>query len=99
MQRGMSHAILLCASALAASCGSGSSGPTPSTTPPSIPGNLAATAASASQINVAWAASTSSVGITAYLLERCQGAGCASFAQIAAPSGTAFNDTAIAGIM
>jgi hypothetical protein len=44
---------------------------------------------------VTWAASTSSAGITAYLLERCQGAGCASFAQIATPSGTAFNDTGL----
>src|SRR5260370_546839 len=47
----------------------------PDTTPPTAPTNLTATAASASQINLAWIASTDNVGVTGYMVERCQGAG------------------------
>jgi chitodextrinase len=66
---------------------------TPDTTPPTAPSNLTATAASTTQINLAWTASTDAVGVTGYRVERCQDAGCANFAQIAAPTGTTFNDT------
>jgi chitodextrinase len=65
------------------------------TTPPTAPTNLAATAASASQINLSWTASTDNVGVTGYLLERCSGAGCTNFAQIATPTATTFNDTGL----
>ena len=34
------------------------------------------------QINLSWTASTDNVGVTGYLVERCQGAGCTTFAQI-----------------
>ena len=44
-------------------------------------------AASSSQINLSWTASTDNVGVTGYLVERCQGAGCTNFAQIATPTG------------
>jgi len=57
---------------------------------------LSATAASASQINLAWSASTDNIGVTGYRVERCQGAGCTTFAQIAAPAGTTFSDTGLA---
>src|SRR5205823_10039479 len=67
----------------------------PDTTPPTAPANLTATAASASQINLAWTASTDNVGVTGYRVERCQGAGCSNFAQIAAPTGTTFSDTGL----
>jgi hypothetical protein len=67
----------------------------PTSTPPSTPGNVAAAAASTSQINVTWTASTGTAAITAYLVERCQGAGCSNFAQIATPAGTTFNDTGL----
>jgi len=63
--------------------------------PPAAPGNLTATAASATQINLSWTASTSSVGIANYVIQRCQGAGCTSFAQIAAQSGTTYVDTGL----
>ena len=33
--------------------------------------------------------------MTGYLVERCQGAGCTSFAQIGTPTGTAFGDTGL----
>ena len=58
------------------------------TTPPTAPSNLTASAASSTQINLSWTASTDNVGVTVYLIQRCQGAGCATFAQIAAPPGT-----------
>ena len=64
---------------------------------PTAPGTLTATAASASQINLSWAASTDNVGVTGYRVERCQGAGCANFAQIAATAGTGttYSDTGL----
>jgi RHS repeat-associated protein len=66
------------------------------TTAPTAPGGLAATAASATQINLSWTASTDDVGVTAYQVDRCQSAGCASFAQITTPTGTSFSDTGLA---
>ncbi len=65
------------------------------TQPPTAPSNLAATAASSSQINLSWTASTDNVGVTGYLVERCQGAGCNSFAQIGTTAGTTYNDTGL----
>jgi fibronectin type 3 domain-containing protein len=65
----------------------------PSTTPPTPPSNLTATAAASTQINLSWTASTGGAGVTGYFVERCQGAGCSSFSQIASPTGTSYNDT------
>src|SRR5260370_41742952 len=59
------------------------------TTPPTAPSNLTASPASSTQINLSWTASTDNVGVTVYLIQRCHGAGCATFAQIATPPGTA----------
>lgn len=67
------------------------------TTPPSVPTNVSATAASSSQINLTWTASTDNVGVTGYQVDRCQGAGCSNFVQIASPTGTTFNDTGLSG--
>ena len=58
------------------------------TQPPTAPGNLTATPASNSQVNLAWTASADNVAVTGYLIERCQGAGCTTFVQVAAPAGT-----------
>jgi Fibronectin type III domain len=65
--------------------------------PPTAPGGLAATAASTSQINLSWTASTSTVGVANYLVQRCQGAGCSSFSQIAtvAAGSTTYSDTGL----
>ena len=71
-------------------------GGTSDTTPPTAPSNLTATAASSSQINLAWTASTDDVGVTGYLVERCQGSGCTGFAQVATVAGTTYNDTGLA---
>ena len=62
--------------------------PTPDTTPPTAPSGLQAGAASNSQINLSWTAATDNVGVTGYLIERCQGSGCSTFTQVAAPPGT-----------
>jgi fibronectin type 3 domain-containing protein len=67
------------------------------TTPPSIPTALAASVVGSTQINLNWAPSTDNVGISGYRLERCQGAGCSSFVQIAAPTGTSYSNTGLAG--
>jgi fibronectin type 3 domain-containing protein len=69
---------------------------TADTTPPSTPGTLNATSVSNSQINLSWGASTDDVGVTSYRVERCQGAGCSNFAQIATPAGTAYGDAGLA---
>jgi chitodextrinase len=84
---------------LLASCGGGSSSPSPTRTVdaqlPTAPANLSAAAVSIVQINLAWGASTDNVGVTGYMVERCQGAGCANFAQIATPTAASFNDTGL----
>src|SRR5262249_15280831 len=68
---------------------------TADTIAPSAPSNLTATAPSSAQINLTWTASTDNVGVTGYRLERCQGAGCSTFAQIATPASTSFSDTGL----
>ena len=65
------------------------------TQPPTAPSNLTATAVSTSQINLSWTASTDNVGVTNYLVERCQGIGCTTFVQIAMPTTTTYNDTGL----
>ena len=65
------------------------------TQPPTMPGTLTASAAGTTQINLSWGAATDNVGVTGYLVERCQGAGCTTFAQIATPTGTTYNDTGL----
>src|SRR6185503_13907347 len=47
----------------------------PDTQAPTAPSALVATAASSSAIGLTWTASTDNVGVTNYLIERCQGAG------------------------
>jgi len=68
---------------------------TPDTTPPSAPATSTATATSVSQINLSWAASTDNVAVTGYRVERCAGAGCTTFAQVASPTTTTFSDTGL----
>jgi hypothetical protein len=69
----------------------------PDSTPPSAPASLTASAISSTRVNLSWSAATDDVGVTGYLIERCQGAGCSTFAQIAAPTGTgvAYSDTTV----
>src|SRR5207244_2830414 len=67
----------------------------PDTTAPTAPSSLSATAPAATQINLTWTASTDNVGVTNYLLERCQNAGCSNFTQIATPSVASYSDTGL----
>ena len=62
---------------------------------PAAPGNLTATTVGASQINIGWSPSASTVGLAYYFVQRCQGVGCSNFAQIAAVTGTNFSDTSL----
>src|SRR5205807_1496960 len=55
--------------------------------PPTPPTGLTPTVVSSTQINLSWTAPTDTVGVTGYRVERCAGAGWASFAQVAALTG------------
>ncbi|GAA4256769.1 hypothetical protein GCM10022255_070920 [Dactylosporangium darangshiense] len=63
------------------------------TTAPSAPAGLTATAASPTQVDLAWTASTDNVGVAGYRVERCTGAGCTTYAEVAQPAGTTWSDT------
>ena len=63
---------------------------------PTAPGNLAATVVSDSQINLSWTASTESLGVAGYLVERCQGGDCTTFTQIGTTAGTTYSDNGLA---
>jgi YD repeat-containing protein len=66
------------------------------TSPPTVPSGLIATGSSStagSQINLTWTASTDNVGVTGYLIERCQGSGCSNFLQISSSGTTTFTDS------
>ena len=69
----------------------------PDTTPPTDPTNLLASAVSSSQINLSWTASTDTGGVNLYRIERCSGASCANFSEIATVPGnqTTFSNTSL----
>ena len=53
---------------------------------------------SSTQITMTWNPSTDNIGVTGYVIERCQGAGCSTFTQIGSVSGFSTNyytDTAL----
>jgi fibronectin type 3 domain-containing protein len=62
---------------------------------PSAPTNLSASVPSSTEIDLTWGASTDTAGVTGYRVERCQGDGCSTFTQIAAPTATAYSDTGL----
>jgi fibronectin type 3 domain-containing protein len=70
-------------------------GTAPDTTPPTAPTGLTASAAGTSQINLAWTASTDNVGVIEYRVERCQGSGCTTFAQVGTSTTTSFASTGL----
>jgi chitodextrinase len=63
------------------------------TQPPTTPANVTGTAVSTTQINLTWTASSDNTGVTGYIVERCQAAGCSTFAQVATPTAAGFSDT------
>ena len=68
---------------------------TTDTQAPTAPGTPALTVVSSNQINLSWAAASDNVAVTSYLVERCQGSGCSTFAQVGTSSGTTFNNTGL----
>ncbi len=70
--------------------------PLADTTPPTAPGGLVTAVISSSQINLSWTVSSDAVGVTGYLIERCQGAGCTNFTQVSSTAAAAFSDAALA---
>ncbi len=69
------------------------------TTVPTAPTALTAQVISSSEIGLAWTAATDAAGVTGYLIERCQGAGCSDYVQIATVSGgaTRYDDAGLKG--
>ena len=65
----------------------------PDTSAPTAPSGLAASAVSASRVDLSWSAASDNVGVTGYEVERCQGAGCSSFAAVTTVSTLAWSDT------
>lgn len=61
--------------------------------PPSQPTSLTATPGTTT-MQLSWTASTDNVGVTSYIIERCQGA-CTSYTQIGTTSGTTYNDSGL----
>jgi len=70
-------------------------GPPPPPPPPpdGAPSNLTAAAVSKSQVNLAWA--DNSTNESGFKIERCQGAGCTNFAQIATTAANTFSNTSL----
>src|SRR5882724_6206253 len=66
----------------------GGTPPPPDTIPPSAPAGLGATAASSSQINLSWSASTDNVGVTGYRIYR-------SGSQVGTSTSTSYQDTGL----
>jgi fibronectin type 3 domain-containing protein len=62
---------------------------------PSPPTNLTANVVSGTEVDLTWGPSIDTAGVTGYRVERCQGAGCSNFAEIASPTGTSYNDTSL----
>jgi chitodextrinase len=62
---------------------------------PTVPAGLIASAASSSEIDLSWTASTDSLGVTGYDVERCAGSGCTAFAQIDQPTSITYIDSGL----
>ena len=69
--------------------------PAADTQAPTVPSNPAAAANGSSAINLNWTGSTDNVGVAGYRVERCLGASCTSFAQVATPTSTSFADSGL----
>jgi fibronectin type 3 domain-containing protein len=69
----------------------------PDTTPPTHPTNLTAIAASSTQINLSWTASTDSIGVAGYYIYRAVGASSAasSYTKIGTSSTNSYGDTGL----
>src|SRR5882672_4120945 len=77
-------------------CGGGGAEATSAgdTTPPAAPTVLAAATDGPFGANLSWQPSTDN-DVTGFKVERCRGAGCSSFAQVAAPAGASYTDVGL----
>ena len=64
--------------------------------PPTAPASLSATVVASTEIDLSWSSVTDDVNVNSYRVERCQGAGCSSFVQVASSTVTTFASTALA---
>jgi glucose/arabinose dehydrogenase len=62
---------------------------------PTAPTNMIASAISSSQINLTWTAATDNVGVTQYLIERCEGQNCTNFVQVATTTQPNYSDSGL----
>ncbi|HEU0246147.1 MAG TPA: fibronectin type III domain-containing protein [Gaiellaceae bacterium] len=69
--------------------------PPPDTEPPGPPGTLTATPASATQIDLAWGAASDNASVVQYRIERCEGAGCSTFTEIATTTALSYPDSGL----
>ena len=69
--------------------------PTAVDNPPSAPTGLSAAAAGSGGVNLSWTAATDDLGVATYEVERCQGAGCSGFVQVATTASTSLADTGL----
>ena len=69
--------------------------PSPDIAAPTTPTKVTPTIISGTRIDLSWTASLDNVGVTGYLVERCQGVGCTTFMEIGTPTGTTFSDTGV----
>jgi hypothetical protein len=67
--------------------------PVQDTQAPTNPAGLAAQAAGANSITLTWTASTDNVAVAGYQVDRCSGAGCSGFGQIATSVTASYNDS------
>jgi len=67
----------------------------PDTQPPTAPAGLGITVSSATQLVLSWTAATDDIKVVGYLVERCLGAGCTTFSQVAAPTSTTYTNTGL----
>jgi chitodextrinase len=68
-------------------------GAAPDSQPPTAPTGLTATASSSTQVGLSWIGATDNVGVVQYRVERCQGAGCSVFTEVATTTGTTYTDS------
>ena len=70
--------------------------PPPDTELPGAPGTPSLTPVGPTRIDLTWAAASDNVGVTVYRIERCSGAGCAVFSEIATTAASSYSNTGLA---
>jgi len=62
---------------------------------PTTPAGLSAAAVSSLRVDLSWTAATDNVGVVSYLIERCMGDGCSSFASIGSAAASPYSDAGL----